>query len=320
MKRISINIIVVLLLLLQSCIKEDLSTCKTELLLRFRYTLNDQNTNLFYPEVNRIMVYVFDEQGKYVDSFSEQGSVLTNEYVMHIPLPAGKYKVVVYGGPLNTYTIGELNDQTNALSPTLIKGVTDINDLRAELKNIAGEEGYLYPENVPDDLYAGLSGSVTSSMNNQQVTDIDLIKITKKIKVKITDLDNPDVPYELFITDQNGRYQFDTNIDPSLGAFKYKPITTLIQPNYMEVDLKTMRLMLGKSPMLVVRNKTTSEVIYNENMIDQILATQKYVTQEDFDREDEFVVEITIQSKNISGGITVSINGWVITGMNPDVS
>lgn len=319
MKRISIQLFIVFILLLQSCIKEDIPICKSELLLRFRYTLNDQYANLFDSEVDRVTIYIFDHNGKYVDRFSEQGSKLTSDYVMHISLPEGRYSAVAYGGDFTTYSVGELNRQTNILNSTLRKGVTDIHDFLIELNNASGAENYLYPIGTPDDLYAGLATDAASAPNNQNVTDVELMKDTKKIKVKITGTDFIDAPLDVYITARNGRYQFDNNIDLNHGLFKYTPVNSALQPNYMEVDLKMLRLVLGQSAMLVIKNSVTSEIIYNENMIDQILSTQKYTTQQDFDREDEFVFEITLESKDNHVGIVVLINGWKINNINPDI-
>lgn len=180
MKRISIHLLIVFVLFLQSCIKEGYTTCEIELLLRFRYTLNDQNTNLFDSDIHRVTVYIFDSNGKYVETFSQQGDKLTNDYVMRIPLPEGKYSVVAYGGDFATYSAGELNAGT--INPTLIKGVTDINDFRAELKNIIGVDNYLYPITTPDDLYAGLALNAISARANEAITDVELIRDTKKNK------------------------------------------------------------------------------------------------------------------------------------------
>lgn len=317
MKRISFHLFIAFILLLQGCIKEDLSNCKSELLLSFRYTLNDQYTNLFGLEMSKVTVYVFDSNGKYVDRFSEQGNQLTNEYVMHIPLPEGTYSVVAYGGEFGAYSAGELDRQLNTLNESLRKGVTDINDFRVELKNVKGSEDHLYPIGTPDDLYAGLTTHAVSTMSNKVVTPVELIKDTKKIKVKISGTDYLSGALEVYITAINGRYLFDNSIDGNHGTFKYTPVSTIQQPNKLDVDLKMMRLVLGQTPRLVIRNSVTSEVIYSENMIEQILLTQKYVSQEDFDREDEFIFEIVID-RNIE--VTVSINGWKINNITPDHS
>lgn len=321
MKRISIYILVPLLLLVQGCVREDTSDCQSGLLLRFKYTLNNEYSNLFGSQVNRITVYVFDEKGKYVDQFSDNGEPLTNDYLMRLPLAPGKYSMVGYGGDFTTYSIGQI-ESSSAINNVLQKGVTDINDLRVELNNISSQEGYLYPKRTPDDLYVGLVSDLVAAGDNQRVVEMELRKITKKIKVKITGGDlitRASAPLDVHIRALNGRYQFDHSIDPNHGVFIYTPINTLIGSNYMEVDLKMMRLMLGLSPMLVVRNSASSEVIYNENMIEQILSTQKYVSQDDFDRQDEFVFLINIESKDNHVVISVSINGWRVNSINADM-
>lgn len=319
MKRISAYITIAWLFLLSGCIKESAPNCERALLLRFKYTLNDQYANLFDSEVDRITVYLFDNAGKYFGSFSEQGEKLTNDYVMRIPLPEGLYKVVAYGGDFTTYSVGELDNQTNTLNTTLNKGVTDISDFRMELNNRRDGDGVLYPLTTPDDLYAGAVADVKSAPNNTKITDVELIKDTKKIKVKITSANPIAEQFEVYITSQNGRYRSNNGIDTDLGTFKYLPISTTANLNKMEADLKIMRLILEEPSMLVIRNSQSSEIIYNENMIDRILQTEMYVSQEDFDREDEFVFEINLPSQDLGVGILVSINGWKINYVTPNI-
>lgn len=318
MKRILLHTLLALVLF-QSCIKEDASKCQvSELLLRFEYTLNDDYTNLFGSQVSGLVVYVFDNDGKFVDRFVNGDSEITNDYVMRIPLPEGDYKVVVYGGDFNAYSVGELTELSQ-LDKTLKKGVTDIADFRMELNSVGGAENYLYPAMTPDDLYVGHDLKLSSAFDNHDITMVSLIKITKKIKVKISGTDLVGAPLDIYITASNGRSKYESSIDIDYGTFKYTPINTLSKPNYLEVDLKMMRLTLEQSPMLVVRNSVTGEVIYSENMISQILKTQAYTKQEDFDREDEFVFEIPITLKDNNLSVSVSINGWNISDINADM-
>ncbi|MEG2125937.1 MAG: FimB/Mfa2 family fimbrial subunit [Bacteroides sp.] len=317
MKRISFPLFIALMLLLQGCIKEDLSACKSELLLRFRYTLNNQHSNLFEAEVHRVIVYVFDANGKFVESFSEQGDQLTNEYVMHLPLPEGTYKVVVYGGDFTAYSVGELNKETQALSAVLRKGVTDVADLRMELKNTTGADNYLYPAGLLDDLYTGFVVAAVSVPENQSPTEVDLIKYTKKIKVKISGIEAlGGAPVDVSILALNGRYQADHRLDENHPTFKYTPISTIIQPDVTEMNLKMMRLVLGQSARLILKNRVTHEALYNEDMIEQIRLLPSYSSQADFDRTDEFVFEIAIVRQVV---VTVSINGWIINNVSPDI-
>lgn len=332
MKCILLHISIALVLCMQSCIKEQKysAICEDELLLQFEYTLNNQYTNLFEAEVNQVYVYVFDSNGKYLNRFKEQGSHLTNGYLMRIPVPKGIYSVVVYGGDLTTYDVGELDPTTNTLSSPRI-GVTDIDDFYIELHNEEGSDGYLYPKTTPDNLYVGLSEEVISAQNNQNVTLVELIKNTKEIIVKVTGTDSFSQSLDTHTTALNGRYTYDNSIDKDYGVFKHNPIDIEYQTNYMETHHKMMRFMLENSPVarltsrvgnleqsptLVIKHGQDSEPIYNENMIDQILLTEGYVSQDDFDREDKFVFEILVVNNVI---VSVSINGWIIHNINPDI-
>ena len=329
MKRILLLIFIASILSMNGCIKEDryIGNCTDELLLQFEYTLNNQYTNLFGADVGQVRVYVFDSNNKYVDCFSEQGTHLTNDYLMRIPVPAGKYSVVVYGGDLTTYDVGELDLATNTLVAPR-KGVTDIVDFHIELHSQIGDEVYLYPRTTPDDLYVGLSQEVVSVLNNQDVNVVELIKNTKDIIVKVSGTDMFSQPLDVYVTALNGRYKHDNSIEDGHGVFKYKPINTESQPNYLETSHKIMRLVLEDSPIsrlarnadglptLVINHGQGGESVYNENMIDQILLSEGYVTQDDFDREDEFVFEIKVVNDIV---ISVSVNGWIINNINPDI-
>lgn len=320
MKRIPVILYIALLFAMQSCIREDVDDCSAALLLRFRYTLNDQQTNLFGTNIHKITVYIFDKEGKYVDTFSESGEKVTNDYIMQIPLPAGSYSIIAYGGDFTTYTVGELNSVTNETSKLLQEGVTDIKDFRLLLNNTAGTEGFLLPVKIPDDLYAGITINALSTTSRKQVTDVELIQDTKKIKVILTGTDfltrTQAVP-DIYITALNGRYKFDNQIDGTYRMLKYVPSQTTVDSNRMEANLKTMRLMIGASPMLVIKDPATSKLLYNKNIIEQILLNPAYTSQTDLDREDEFVFAIKLEEQDQQLVVSVTINGWEINEIFP---
>lgn len=325
MKCISLNLFILLLfLLMPGCIKEDITECPSSTLqLRFRYTLNNEYTNLFGSDVSKVTVYIFGSDNKYVDTFTQSGDILTNDYIMSIPLPEGSYHAVVFGGDQTTYSSGELNNQTNTLNNELTKGVTLLNDFRLMLNNTEGQEGYLVPTDIPDDLYAGHAADVTSSLNTTGVTDIELIKDTKRIKVEITGLDQltrATVVPDVYITAINGRYKYENSVDEAHRMFKYTPVNSSTIGNTMETNLKVMRLIIGQSPMLVIKNPSAPGFIYNQNMIEQILFHPKYKEQEDIDREDEFLFEINISQTDNNVVISVTINGWKVNDIIPVIN
>lgn len=322
MKCIYVNIIILsMLLFMPSCIKEDACDCKDSALrLRFRYTLNNQYSDLFGSEVRRVVAYVFNADGKYVGAYSEAGEKLVNNYTMTIPLPEGRYQAVVFCDNLNTFTAGWVDSRTNAFDKDLRPGITTVADFRIVLNTTEGPDGYLMPESLPGELYAGYAVDALSAYDTSQITDVDLMEDTKNIKVKISGLDylarSSEVP-EIYVTAINGRYKNDNSIDASHRMLKYTPHNTSVIGNTMESDLKTMRLVTGHAPMLVVKHPSVPGYVFNQDITELILSNPKYVSQADIDREDTFVFEINISQTGNNIVISVLINGWKINTVIP---
>lgn len=322
MKCISVKLIILsVLILLQSCIKDDYSDCEESALrFRFRYTLNNQYSDLFSTEVRQVTVYVFDTDGKYVGHFSEGGSKLENNYIMTIPLPKGSYQAVVFCDNDRTFTAGWLDNQTNTFSGKLETGVTMIQDFRVMLNNKEGAEGYLVPESIPGELYAGYVEKVFSTRDLANIIDIGLMQDTKNIVVKISGVPSlisaQEVP-DLSVTAVNGRYNYDNSIDTSHRVLKYTPHTTSVTGNVSNNYLKTMRLVTGHAPMLTIKLPSVPEYVFNRDLTELILSTPQYKSQEDIDREDTFVFEINFSQADNDIVATVSINGWKINPVIP---
>lgn len=320
MKCISVKIaILTVLFFMQSCIREDTSDCNISALhLSFRYTLNNQNSDLFGSEVHQVTVYVFDANGKYIGNYWEIGDKLISNYIMTIPLPEGSYQTVVFCDNLNTFSAGWVDSPTNLFHGELQPGVTTVADFRVMLKSKEGTDGYLAPESVPGDLYAGYVANALSTHNVSDITYIDLMKDTKNIKIKISGLNfltrSAIIP-EVYVTAKNGRYKSDNSIDTLHRTLKYMPHNTSVANDTINSELKTMRLMTGYEPMLVIKHPVTSGYIFNRDITELILSNPKYVSQKDIDREDTFVFEVSFSQAD--NDLSVSINGWEVNMVIP---
>lgn len=310
MKCISVNIILLAILLsMQSCIRDDRFDCKNSALrLGFQYTLNNQYTDLFGSEVARVTAYVFDTNNKYVGTYTESGDNLRNKYIMTIPLPEGRYHAVVFCDNLNTFTTGGIDSGTN------------LSDFRIILNSVETSDGYLTPRTVPGDLFAGYVSDVPTTYDESYTTIVDLMKDTKNVKVKITGLNyitRSVITPEIYVTAVNGKYMSDNSIDTSHRMLKYIPHQTSVTENTMEADLRTMRLVVGHAPMLVIKNPVTSGYLLNEDITKLILSNPKYTSQKDIDREDTFVFEINFNQVDNNVVISILINGWKVNEITP---
>lgn len=80
-------------------IYDDQSECPRGVSLRFVYDYNMEYVNSFHKKVHCVNVYVFDENGKYVDNWMETGDVLKDEnWRMQKEIGEGKYTLLAYGG------------------------------------------------------------------------------------------------------------------------------------------------------------------------------------------------------------------------------
>lgn len=303
-----------LFLLVTGCIKEDRSECNPGALLKFDYSLNPDYTNLFGDEVGKVTVYVFDENGLYYDRFSDEGKHLTNDWEMRLPLPPGNYTTVTWGGPLGTmYRIGETNADETAFQSELKKGVTHISNF------MLTAESNGQPLVKLDALYHG-KADVTSVFWPEEATTVGLMKDTKHLTVTVKDnkvgqskADAANTPYEVYCTGTNARYLADNSFGKKAETITNRPYNTYTTPGNAISELDLMRLLIGRPFRLVVKNQE-GKIVFDKDLVEIMMKTEGYRTQEDFDRELKYDVII-----NMNGdlGITITINGWEVVEIFP---
>lgn len=323
-KRVIYVALVAILMQHGGCIKEDLSECKEELLLSFSHTLNMDYADLFEDKVDKVEAYLFDESGLYVEKRIESSSELKNDYIMRIAVPHGVYSVVVYGGDLSCYSVGVLDTVTNQLDTLLVAGVSSIENLHIELKTYTGDDGYLYSQDSINDLYVGMVNNAISMSGNSVVTDVDLVKNTNDIAVNILGSASQSDRYDTHVVASNGRYGYDNETNDDHGVLKHTPTSSSVSGDTLSHSLTMMRLLSSTSTkaditgsdshQLIIVDTQTSDTLYNENMVDQILSTEGYSSQDDLDRDDSYSFDVTLTD---SGAITVAINGWVVNLITP---
>ncbi len=318
--------------LLQGCISErdHSAECEEVLLLQFNYEMNSEYVNQFEAHVDRIVIYIFDDSGRYVTTVTEEGESLTNDYIKRIPLTAGSYDLVVYGSDddLQSYSVGVLDRDANSLDTMLESGVTSIEDLYIELNSSdeSSDGSQIYPDDLTiDHLFVGLcEGAISDAAYRAVVTQVDLIKNTNDITVNILGDGATVEQYSSTISAINGRYDYQNSVEPNHGTVGYQSSQTTADESSHSSSLRTMRLMVDSpastrsydsSGTITVTDNDSNSVIYEESIVDQLLGTQQYSSQEDLDREDEYSFDITVESGVV---VSVRVNGWQIIDITPE--
>ncbi len=332
MMRLLHSTLLYMLLLMQGCVGEKCCCCGcvSELLLSFSYELNSQAVNLFETHIDRVTIYLFDSDGLYYGTYIDEGDHLVNDLVMSIALPEGDYSAVVYGGDMEGYFSGELNEQTNQLEELKV-GVSELSNFYTELDSTMGDDEYLSANAEISHLYVGLAEGLHAQKRNDEVSIVELIKNTNDVTVSITGTSSFESTLSSHITSANGRHGYDNESHTEFGTHKYTPHSSVEGDNSAEHTIRVMRLTTSESAIsygrvvsrtdddsttLTISDSSSGSTIYSEDLVDLILSSPDYDSQEDLDREDSYSVEVAVVG---SVGFAISVNGWVVNIIYPDM-
>lgn len=189
---------------LSSCINDDLDDCptpaKSKVALQFNYTYNIKEADAFSAEVKNLNVYIFDENGKFFDSYLESSDKFETGHTMEISdLKDGKYTFVCLARDRQPVTRVEEDEMEFSFS-SLTPGVSTINDLTEKMGK-ENEKGEL--ENSKD--FAALYTAQTSidfkrlDENGKEGKivkgELSLMKCTKTYRIVLLPYENDQVQF-----------------------------------------------------------------------------------------------------------------------------
>ncbi len=300
------GMLIVAIWLLSSCtnLYEDLPECR--LFVKFKYDYNMLYADAFHTQVDKVELYVFDKDGKYLFKQSEEGAALvTGSYLMEVELPVGEYQFMAWAGAHDSYDI-------TSMTP----GSSTITDMKLQLIR---EESFIIKHEL-EPLWYGEIIKVNFTGITHQTETINLIKDTNKVRfvfqgyredswqVNVNDYD-----YE--IIESNGHLAHDNSLldDDVLSFHPY--ITEQVSPYSAAVELNTMRLMANRQTRFVVTEKATGKKVFNINLIDYLAMTKlggnKMETQEYLDRESEFKIIFFFSEAESWLAVQVQIGDWI---------
>ena len=300
------GMLIVAIWLLSSCtnLYEDLPECR--LFVKFKYDYNMLYADAFHTQVDKVELYVFDKDGKYLFKQSEEGAALvTGSYLMEVELPVGEYQFMAWAGAHDSYDI-------TSMTP----GSSTITDRKLQLIR---EESFIIKHEL-EPLWYGEIIKVNFTGTTHQTETINLIKDTNKVRfvfqgyredswqVNVNDYD-----YE--IIESNGHLAHDNSLldDDVLSFQPY--ITEQVSPYSAAVELNTMRLMANRQTRFVVTEKATGKKVFNINLIDYLAMTKlggnKMETQEYLDRESEFKIIFFFSEAESWLAVQVQIGDWI---------
>lgn len=308
-------------LILAGCsLRDEFPARNGELILDFEYTLNMENTDQFADEVNMMTVYVFDEEGFYLDTYTASGAAFSQSGRMNIPLPEGRYTVLTAGGPMDTYHAGT-SDDNDDVTVGLTKGVSHIDYFRMMLKK-SDATAYGNPVAMPPSpLFYGradfdipANGTASRTISLVKDTSVIIFRITKTASRSRADDDSN----EVYCGGRNTYLDALNGVTDESPAMTYLPKSnTRPGDNQYEITIPMGRLIIGMPVNALAKDRNSDEKYIDNDLVALICATGVYETQEDLDREDTFVIDIVIEGDGADVTVTVSINGWELVDISP---
>lgn len=332
-KRIKISLLLFsALFLFTTCIKDNLDEdCRIR--IHFDYSYNMSSDNRFGEQVDQVTLYVFDENGTFMQEVTERGShISTNDFTMEVPLFNGKYQFVVFAQN------NEIQGETAKFKfPSLKAGQSTLDDLTATLQRAKSTfDGQL------NNLLVGYHNTIHIDYVAHSEIIIETKKITNTVRVILVDRGTEEVNesfYSMKITDQegNGIVKYDYTLVPD-GALTYLPYfvgkgTDENTENQLQPGDKLERAVVNEFSLsqmenthhmrLVIDHVILGKTVVNANLFALLQALYEtddeanpdWSFQEYLDREDLFVITLYVDSYTWLES-TLIINGWVINNID----
>lgn len=301
-----------------SCEKiyEDLDPCAHGVSLRFIYDYNMEFANAFPKKVDCLTLYIYDEEGNYVDTRVVTGPELRDEdYRMKLDLAKGNYRFVAYGGMA-------CEKSSFSMVQTPAPG-SKYSDLQVEMD----ADCLTNPDRKKlHDMYWGQLTLATADLYQEGV--VEMMKNTNNIRIMLQQMNGDpvdDKDFDFEITDDNTLFAYDNDLEKN-GLVTYTPwaqgqASTGVMEGSKEVieayaEFSTSRLMLKNSPKLVIRRKDGGEVVnipLNNYLLLFRSEFHKDMDKQEFlDRQSEWSMLFFLDADHTWLKTTIKINDWTV--------
>lgn len=297
------------LLPLQGCIKEDLAECIYRLTFNFEPPDRPADSDPFFEGVSNISVFAFDKAGIFRKEFKsedpEQGSV------MLINLPDGKYTLIVWAG----FTDAQIGNSRP------VEGISRIEDFYMPAFTASAEGNVVSPEPLFYGMVSNADIALPPVILSQEV---QMVQSTKPFRMRIAGLDRSD--YRLVISNNAGRYTHGNVLVPP-GIPDRSTVTEISEvaaaaPDAIVVSDAPQATYTARTGMLwpagLGDRQLTVIDVGTGNPVLTISLSELLEKLPNVDFDDEGAINMIINYRS-DVSIDVNLNGWWIIYSNDEV-
>lgn len=247
---------VIWLLLLTSCIRDDLSDCPPEsnkVQINFTYDTPYGPRTFEKGELKIAHLYIFNDKGEYINTLTYHSPELYKTYTLDIDLLPGKYEFIVW------FNKDEFFDVRSSDSNEIIGNPLNHADI---LHLVVPEEGYIATP-LPLILYGDVDEKEITGSGHQLVS-IPLEQNTNTINVTVKGLPKTGNSYFQVITDRNSNETFRN--EPARGTdFHYVAPMSRKAATDLTSSLRVLKLYQENQPKFILWNETEKKELYPGN-------------------------------------------------------
>lgn len=335
-----------------SAVMDDEPTpCPQGLEIRFIYNYNLERANAFPAQVDCLILHIYDEDGNFVRTITEESSVLADEeWRMKVnDLEPGRYRLIAYGGAQcgdkafdhidHSMRAADINsgDGSNEMDRGVARpeAGSKESDIGMELNPAClvpgSESGHLH-----DHFYGTVYADVIEAPTLQKVT-VKMMKNTNHFHILLQHLNYEPLDgndYDFEIIDDNTLFDHTNDLLDN-GEVTYTPwqkgsVTTgsaeagsngasrtITEVRMAAAELSTSRLMLKRSPTLKVRYRPTGEEIISIPLNNYLLALQGQHfawagRQEFLDRKSDWQLFFFLDDKRTWNKSYIRVDDWIV--------
>lgn len=328
---------------------DDRDGCERGVYVNFVYDYNLHRSDMFADHVGEVTLYIFDEEGNYIDSRTEANDDAfqpLNEYGynMYLNLPDGKYRFVALAHQRKS------DDQLRgSFQRTELDADSRMEDLKITLDHtrLYDGVGLVNHQGQPlDTLWHSISDQAVEVKQGQYVYHtLSLVRNTKNISVTLRDIDRPEAmdieDYNLYITGGSIRLNHDNSEDSSIKALCTPYVTwntqdpdvssrTTAVGNMGHADFMTSRIFahdnLADDEVLVVEHKETGKRVIEVNLPDLLGRLSnydelhRYSRQEFLDRGYDYNLSFFLSGGTWAyANVSIGVLGWSKRVQNVDL-
>ena len=293
-------------LLLTSCLKEDYSNCPEDIRVYF-----DVAPSTSMDDLDQMNLYVFDSDGRYLQEYHD-GHIPDfspdDYYINCSDLLPGKYRFIAWSG----------KDETcySTMPEPFVKGKTAFDEALLKLEC----SGMIIVTALHHLFHSELPATVMKTKSQRFI--MPLAQLTNTIHIRTIGLPADNDDYSFNIIDNNSDYFFDASFANDIGDAAFNYISNysgnaLNQPN---ATLNVMRLEKNRrTPKLLILNKTAGTTIFpasthTGDLIELILTANP---QNNF--ETTHTYDIIIKFAGDTSVISITVNGWEVLLQNVEL-